>query len=126
MCWVGGAGDEELAGPVVEVSDLAAGADALEAGEWEVDEEPWGGSGEGAGGEDAVVREADVDWGEGGWFTGIDVEGWGPWGGSGGGGLEDEALLFEGAGAAAEADAVIAGVGVGAAGDEEDGGAGFG
>lgn len=113
-------------GPVVEVSDLASGADALEAGEGEVGEEPWGVGGERAGGEDAVVREADVDWGEGGGFTGIEVEGRGPWGGAGGGGLENEALLFEGAGAAAEADAMVAGVGVGAAGDEEDGGAGFG
>lgn len=112
-------------GPVIEVSDLAAGADALEAGEGEVGEEPWGVGGERAGGEDAVAGEADVDGGEGGGFAGIDVEGGGPWGGACGGGLEDEALLFEGAGAAAEADAVVAGVGVGAAGDEEDGGTGF-
>jgi len=111
--------------PVVEIGDLAAAAHRADACEWEVGEEPgigrcWRGDGE-----DAVVREAGVDRAEGGGLACIHVEGWGPWGGSGGGSLEDKALLFEGAGAAAEHDAVVAGLRVRAAGHEEDGGSGF-
>lgn len=119
------AGDGFVGGPVVEIGDLSAAADGGDAGEGEVGEEPWVGGRGGGDGEDAIVWEARVDRAEGGCLAGIHVEGGGPWAGSGGGSLEDEALLFEGASAATEHDAVVAGLAVCAARDEEDGGPGF-
>lgn len=113
-----------MSGPVVEIGDLSAAADGRNAGEGEVGKEPGLGGRGVVDGEDAIVGEAGVDWAEGGGLSGIHVEGGGPWGGSCGGSLEDEALLFEGAGAAAEHDAVVSGLGVRAAGNEEDGGPG--
>lgn len=111
--------------PVVEIGDLSAAADSGNAGEGEVGEEPWVGRRGGIDGEDAIVGEARVDRAEGGGLTCIHVESGRPWCRPGGGSLEDEALLFEGAGAAAQHDAVVAGLCVCAAGDEEDGGPGF-
>jgi len=111
--------------PVVEIGDLAAAAHGRNAGEGEVGEEPGMGRRGVGDGEDAIVWKACVHGAEGGSLSSIHIESGGPWGGTRGGSLEDEALLFEGAGAAAEHDAVVAGWGVCAAGHEEDGGTGF-
>lgn len=111
--------------PVVVIRDLATAADRGDACEGEVGEEPGMGRRGVGDGEDAIVGEACVDRAEGGGLSSIHIESGGPWGGSGGRRLQNEALLFEGAGAAAEHDAVVAGLRVCAAGHEEDGGTGF-